>query len=120
MTGPDSARDPRRHRLLTLVLALAALGSWNCGPPTPGVRGVVLITIDTLRSDHLGAYGGDRVATPNIDRLSAEGTLFERAFTPMPSHASGPCFDLHVALRETLEALGYFEPKDQSEPREGE
>ena len=53
---------------------------------------MVLITIDTLRADHLGAYGGDRVVTPNNDRLSAEGILFERAFTPMPrtrpAHAS--------------------------------
>src|SRR5687767_7594743 len=53
---------------------------------------VVLIIADTLRKDHLGCYGnaaaarwftdrgGQAIATPNLDRLAAEGTLFERAY----------------------------------------
>lgn len=61
--------------------------------PAGGVRpNVVLISIDTLRSDRLPAYGYDAVETPAIDRLAAEGVLFERAFThvnvTLPSHAS--------------------------------
>jgi arylsulfatase A-like enzyme len=43
------------------------------------MTGVVLITADTLRADHVGCYGGD-VHTPNLDRLAAEGTLFERNY----------------------------------------
>ena len=39
---------------------------------------VLLITIDTLRADRLGAYGYDGAETPNIDRLAAEGVRFER------------------------------------------
>ena len=44
---------------------------------------VVLITVDTLRADRLGCYGGTS-HTPNIDRLAAEGTLFEHAASPIP------------------------------------
>jgi arylsulfatase A-like enzyme/tetratricopeptide (TPR) repeat protein len=50
------------------------------------------VTIDTLRADHLGAYGYERIETPNIDRLARRGTLFARAFTPapltLPAHVS--------------------------------
>lgn len=45
---------------------------------------VVLITIDTLRADHLGCYGHTKVKTPAIDRIAKEGVLFQRAFTPVP------------------------------------
>jgi len=55
-------------------------------------RNIVLITIDTLRTDRLGCYGGRRISTPTIDGLAADGVLFEKAFTPMPltapSHAT--------------------------------
>jgi choline-sulfatase len=45
---------------------------------------VVLITIDTLRPDHLGAYGYRRPTSPRIDALAARGALFERAYTFWP------------------------------------
>jgi arylsulfatase A-like enzyme/Flp pilus assembly protein TadD len=45
---------------------------------------VVVITIDTLRADHVGCYGYNDVKTPNIDRLAANGARFERAYTPVP------------------------------------
>ena len=45
---------------------------------------VVLITIDTLRADHLGCYGYTKIKTPNIDELAADGTRFERAFAVVP------------------------------------
>ena len=38
---------------------------------------VLLVTIDTLRADHVGAYGSTRGLTPTIDRLAAEGLRFE-------------------------------------------
>jgi len=53
---------------------------------------VVLISIDTLRSDHLPAYGYKGVETPNIDRLRKDSILFERAYShvplTLPSHTS--------------------------------
>src|ERR1017187_3460254 len=49
--------------------------------PAPNV---VVITIDTLRADHLGCYGDKDIRTPNIDALASEGVRFERAYTPVP------------------------------------
>ncbi|MGK4004994.1 sulfatase-like hydrolase/transferase [Sorangium sp. So ce1036] len=47
-------------------------------------RDIVLISVDALRADHVGAYGYERKITPNIDRLAAEGVRFEAAYTPTP------------------------------------
>ena len=51
----------------------------------------VLLSLDTLRADHLGAYGGP-VATPHLDALAARGYLFEQATSgaplTLPAHAS--------------------------------
>ncbi len=53
---------------------------------------VVLITLDTLRADHLPSYGYAGVKTPNLDRIAAESIQFERAFAhaplTLPSHTS--------------------------------
>lgn len=53
---------------------------------------VVLMTLDTLRADHLGAYGSTEVRTPNLDQLAREGVLFEQAMTTapltLPAHSS--------------------------------
>ena len=53
---------------------------------------VLLISIDTLRADHLGCYGYNRDSTPTIDALAKQSAKFERAFAPvpltLPSHAA--------------------------------
>jgi len=53
---------------------------------------VILISIDTLRADHLGAYGYSRIKTPHLDALAKGGTLFTAidAQIPLtlPSHTS--------------------------------
>jgi len=51
---------------------------------TPDGPNVVLITIDTLRADHLGAYGYERDTSPNIDKLAEDGVLYENAFSQAP------------------------------------
>src|SRR6266481_911618 len=61
-----------------LASASAAATSQNAAP------NVVVITIDTLRPDHLGCYGYKQIHTPNIDALAADGIRFERAYTPVP------------------------------------
>ena len=68
------ATNPAR---LALVLTLT-LASLSCSPD-PRPSGAVLIVLDTLRADHVGAYGHTRPTTPNLDRLAARGVLFERA-----------------------------------------
>lgn len=62
-----------------LFLALS-LGLAACGEAPPNV---LLITIDTQRADRLGCYG-NQVATPAMDRMAREGTLFEQASTTIP------------------------------------
>jgi arylsulfatase len=70
----------RARRALLLAPLLMAMG---CAPPARRPS-VLLITIDTLRADHLGCYGYVRPTSPRIDRLAAEGVLFERAYTTLP------------------------------------
>jgi arylsulfatase len=67
-----------RAALLGLGLALAAACG---GAPAPSV---LVITVDTLRADELGAYGGAGTRTPNLDALARGATVFERASAPMP------------------------------------
>ncbi len=61
-------------------------------PLVAGPDRVILVTIDTLRADYVGAYGAEHVKTPTLDALAAEGTRFEHAIAPtpitLPSHAS--------------------------------
>ena len=64
--------------LLALMLAAAA-----CARPPPP-RMLLLVTVDTLRADHLGAYGYRRDTTPRLDALAGEGVLFERAIAQWP------------------------------------
>jgi arylsulfatase A-like enzyme len=77
-------------RLILAVLsagACAIAGAVHAAGPTAPVRSVVLITIDTLRADHLGAYGERRALTPAIDRLAAESVVFEQARSTCPATA---------------------------------
>src|SRR6201981_261807 len=52
---------------------------------------VILITIDTLRADHVGCYGAQNIKTPTLDALARDGIVFERAISQVPltwpSHA---------------------------------
>jgi arylsulfatase A-like enzyme len=79
-------------RAAAWLLSLLAAGcAPECTPVTaaPGPN-VVLVTVDTLRADHVGSYGNPTVRTPAIDRLASEGTVFERCYAQthvtVPSH----------------------------------
>lgn len=85
--------------VLAILVAGAAACDSNRAPkaaPLPAgvLRGanVLLVTIDTLRADRLGAYGSTRGLTPTFDRLAAEGLRFASAYAhvplTLPSHAS--------------------------------
>ncbi|MGH0028611.1 MAG: sulfatase [Myxococcota bacterium] len=65
-------------------IAATALLLCACGAADDGRPNVVLVTVDTLRPDRLSAYGYTGHVTPNVDRLAAEGMLFENAFTDTP------------------------------------
>ena len=76
--------------------------SARCWPPSAagGTRArrrrvsgpIIIISIDTLRADHLPAYGYKKVRTPAIDALAADGVVFERAYShapqTLPAHAA--------------------------------
>lgn len=80
-------------------------------PVQPGIdlrgRDVLLITVDALRADRLGAYGGPEGLTPALDALAAEGVVFRRAYTPTP-HTSYALTSLLTGkfMREVLELPG--------------
>ncbi len=63
-----------------LIFAGATVG---CGA-SPAGPSVVLVVIDTLRADHLGAYGYERRTSPAIDARARQGAVFERAFSTAP------------------------------------
>ena len=73
--------------------AAANLQPRKPAPPTKSQPrpNVILITIDTLRADHVGCYGSQAVKTPTLDGLAHDGVLFERAISQVPltwpSHA---------------------------------
>ncbi|MCA9491470.1 MAG: sulfatase-like hydrolase/transferase, partial [Myxococcales bacterium] len=87
-------------------------------PGKPGQPDVLLVSIDTLRADHLGTYGYARDTSPFLDQLAEEGTLFEQAWSPtswtLPSHTtmlSGTLpvhhgtIDDHLTIEPTLPLL---------------
>ena len=88
MTYPESVRRAFHLSLLaTLLPALPALAA-----PAPGLDRVLLVSVDTLRPDFLGCYGGTKVPTPHIDSIAARGVRFAEAAAPtpltLPSHTS--------------------------------
>ncbi len=100
---------PAARRVLLTLTALAAC--WGCAdrraPPT-----VLLISIDSLRADHVGAYGYAKPTTPRIDALARSGALFERALSStswtLPAHVAlltGVADSVHGVADETR-ALG--------------
>jgi arylsulfatase A-like enzyme len=105
---------------LIAAVSLAALLSAGCGqgkPPPPTSKpdqparpvdksrpNIVLISVDTLRPDHLGCYGYSRNTSPNIDRLAGEGAVFENVISStswtLPAHCAmftGLCDSVHGA-----------------------
>jgi arylsulfatase A-like enzyme/Tfp pilus assembly protein PilF len=78
-----------------LFCCCLAAGASTAAEPEPDKvtrPGVFLITIDTLRADHVHCYGYERIRTPALDMLAEQGIRFTQAFTPSPitnsSHAS--------------------------------
>lgn len=77
--------------LAAALWADSSRGTQNLSTPSFTHPSVLLITLDTVRADHLGCYGYSRIETPTIDRLAAEGVRFSNAYAQapitLPSHA---------------------------------
>ena len=87
---------------------LQVMAPAQTNPRTP----VILISIDTLRADHLGAYGYRRIQTPNIDAFGRQGTVFEAIDSQvpltLPSHTS--LFTSTYPFRNGVEENDQFVP----------
>jgi choline-sulfatase len=94
-----SSPAPRRLSLaapaiaaIATIAALAAFGWWRHQARSSRPPSLLLVTIDTLRADHVGVYGAAGARTPSLDALAARGVRFEHAQSPVPmtgpSHAT--------------------------------
>lgn len=95
-----------RGILLALCAVLLICNGWVTPRP---LAGVLIVTLDTTRADRLPAYGFTGVATPALDRLSREGTVFEQAVSvaplTLPSHCSlfTGLFPMHHLVRDNAD-----------------
>src|ERR1035437_70779 len=95
MLDSHPARAPTM-RIVAGIAVAVAIGTAGLaaglGPNTGARPNVVLVSIDTLRADHVGCYGAAGVLTPTLDGLARDGIVFERAIAQVPltfpSHAS--------------------------------
>lgn len=82
------SRAFRYNLILALVglgTSLAAVAGWRFAKASAPVNGpIVLVTVDSLRADRLGAYGNSTTPTPAFDALAADGVVFERAYAHVP------------------------------------
>jgi arylsulfatase A-like enzyme/Flp pilus assembly protein TadD len=83
------------HLIVSLAVSMAVSMAASCSPKAPRREAglsLLLVSVDTLRADALGAYGNPRAHTPWMDRLAAAGLRFEAAHAhnvlTLPSHAN--------------------------------
>ncbi|MFT7521444.1 MAG: arylsulfatase A-like enzyme, partial [Kiritimatiellia bacterium] len=90
--GDSDRQGAGGPRVFALVLVIGIVGGCYTAPVPPPPPNFLLVTVDTLRADVLGSYGHRAGASPNIDRLAAQGTRFDRAYTvtplTIPAHSS--------------------------------
>ncbi|HEX5474073.1 MAG TPA: sulfatase-like hydrolase/transferase [Vicinamibacterales bacterium] len=116
---------PRRRALTPVLVALACVvaivsGVWLLRSRAAAVRPfdgpIVLVSIDTLRADHLPIYGYTKVRTPNIDGLAAQSTVFEHAYShapqTLPAHTSILTGELPFQT-QVRDNVGFTLKKDQ-------
>ncbi len=103
---------------MTFALAFAklpSLGHGAYGPRVPGIysqevreqANIVLVIIDTLRQDHVGAYGNDWIRTPNLDAFAREAVVFTRCYPE-----SLPTLPVRRALYTGLRTFPYHGHRD--------
>ena len=116
----------RTPALISICWLMTVLG-FAAAPPKKSPPDIFLVTIDTLRADHIHCYGYADIQTPALDSLAREGARFAQAFTPSPltnsshtsiltgllpsSHGVGdfgvPLLETHPTLAELLKGKGY-------------
>ena len=90
--GRPRIRPSGRWIVIAILAAAALIVAAAVVLLRPGPPPIVLVTIDTLRADRLGAYGRSPSITPALDALAARGVVFEKAWTTapltVPAHAT--------------------------------
>jgi arylsulfatase A-like enzyme len=115
---------------ILVAVACAAIGCTRDSARTPTGKGfadnVILISIDSLRADHVGAYGYGKPTTPFVDSLARSGTVFDRAYSTtswtLPSHVAmltGLDNRAHQVLGDTSQIPDSVEMLAQSLQRQG-
>lgn len=135
LTGCEQGGEANQAEALQLEALSVERNASPTAEPRRRPPDILLITLDTLRADHLGCYGYERRTSPRIDELAAVATLYSRAYAAapwtLPSHASlftgkypaehgartfkaeegeareGALDDSHLTLAEALKAEGY-------------
>jgi arylsulfatase A-like enzyme len=106
----------RASRLTFASLGALLLASCGDEPAAPRGPNLLLITIDTIRPDHMSAYGYSRDTTPTLVRLAERGVIFEDVYAPMattgPSHASlfTSRYPLSLGYLSNFQRLGESDP----------
>lgn len=85
--------SPAGRSLVCALIVLLGGCRPDCTPTSePPRRNVILVTVDTLRADHLGPHDGSPTRTPELDRLARDGVVFAQSYaaanTTVPSHLS--------------------------------
>jgi glucan phosphoethanolaminetransferase (alkaline phosphatase superfamily) len=106
-------RASRTTCLLSVILPALVLPS--CSDESAGLKNILVITLDTTRSDHIGCYGYPLNITPCIDELAKKGVLFENAYAPMPQTLPS-----HATLFTSVEFCTYRSWNRRHRIREGE
>ncbi|HEX4487336.1 MAG TPA: sulfatase-like hydrolase/transferase [Terriglobales bacterium] len=114
-------------RVAIFIIAMTPALLIGQATPRKSPPNVFLITLDTLRADHVHCYGYEKIQTPALDALARDGTRFTQAFTPspitnsshtsimtalLPSHHGVTDFAIpldasHTTLADALQAGGY-------------
>ncbi len=77
-------RFSKRYKILIIFFLLISSNAFVTHPSYAEGPNIILVTIDSLRPDHLGCYGYKRNTSPNIDKLAKEGVLFMQAISQAP------------------------------------
>jgi arylsulfatase A-like enzyme/Flp pilus assembly protein TadD len=99
------SNHPWSARLLAPALLLVLPLAWSCSRGAERNPNLLLVTVDTVRADHLGSYGYRAAVTPWLDRLASEGVRFDASSSTvpltLPSHATvlSGLLPLHHGLR---------------------
>jgi len=112
MKTMNKPRSGNWIRIGALLIAAAGLLAVQCGQGGRTPVNVLVITVDTLRSDRLGCYGYGRPTTPNIDHLADSAVRFESAFCQAPLTLPSHCSIFTSRYTPSHGSLGHAYPLD--------